>query len=438
MLKFYPQTKEAVTYLRKVLDSLVYDFTLRGEPYIFSAAVNACEFHELMKTLPEANRICYNLFLFGKTAAYEETTELLGKETTDTLIKMELLKDIGEGIKTNGYSILPSRGCYFLTGTAADSLSGYAGGMNLFNAELNELFSPYLPSAEKDRALELNTNLGSRVILNSLHSGKGIAVINKQATAKFNILLNGLENKIEIREDEDSFVIPAHEKFNMIYIHLPYHLEKNEGLNNLKNLCCKLDRISGNLSLDGKIVISGQTAGQENHPFLPADLKSLAETHRWNIRIVLENKISAGMFTYLAAEAAVKAGNLKRTPEQKTLAECVYFFTMYIKKTDATPKIDIFNLCNTWNKNNIPRLKEGIEFQPGQSMYLVVKHGKILAEVDEETLDFLKMCDGKQTLSELAKDCAVKHQKESSFEIEKAIAETLGVCRFLKREGVLK
>lgn len=463
MLNLTNYAKDAAKGLRKLLDSVIYDLPQRGQLYLFSAMVNSPEFEELLDTFPDKNRFCYSLFLLGKTLPYESVEKLLGKENVNSLIEIGLLRDTGEGIKTDGYVILPFQGGYFLTKISACSLTDYLGMMAGFDSQLSELLSPLLTVEKKDRVLELNTHLGSRAILNSRLGGTAVAITNNfdnADLAKFNVLLNGMEDKVEVRTESCPFQITGEDKFDIIYLHLPfwefpfdleyfYSKKRKGGLDNFKDLSNLEDFLNKHLASCGRVVISGQALGKEDYPFLITDFNCLFQNKGWNIQLSLENRITAGMFAYLSADISAKmsqnynsteelSDKLNRLLTEDTQVEYLYFFTLNIGKDDCHSKTHIFNLCNKWSKSDRPLLKEGLEFKSSQPMYMVSRQGSELAEVDEETLDFLKMCDGKCTLAELAKTCAAKHNKSSPFGIERVLMDALGICRFLKQKGILQ
>lgn len=463
MLKFCRKTKEAALSLKNLLDTCLYDLSLKGHPYLFGAMANLDNFEELIESFPKQSRLCYKLFLLGKTIAYDDIPRLFTSESLNSLLMTGLLKDTGEGIKTDGYSIFPLYDCYFAIKICAYNISAYLGPMAWFNPQLSELFSPFLPAENKNKILELNTCLGSRAILSAKKVEKATAVTPASENIdlfKFNALLNKTEDIVSIKNADDPLAAGKNEKFDIIYLRLPfieipvnlaclYLKKKNNELDNIKSLKVRLDDLSRYLTEDGKIIISGQAMGKEKYPFLATDLNDIFKSKNWEIRLILENRISAAMFAYSAVNLSTNLSrdcsptqelidNLQRLLTDETNAQYLYSFMMRVKKTKDNSDIQIFNLYNKWTKDIKPLAAENLKFESTQSMYIILKDNKELAEVDEETVDFLKMCDGKRALTELSKICAEKRGKTSAFEIDKAEEDALGICHFLKQKGILQ
>jgi hypothetical protein len=94
---------------------------------------------------------------------------------------------------------------------------------------------------------------------------------------------------------------------------------------------------------------------------------------------------------------------------------------------------------NPWHLTLRPRVKGELKFEVGTDTFSVSRNGQYLAEVDRETLEFLKQCDGQATVGRIIQSIYPHYMdKYANAGIDKAYSDALGICQNLERLGVLE
>lgn len=316
-------------------------------------------------------RACLNLLFLGKTLKIEEIEGWM--DGVEELQEIGLLEQSEEGIKTAGYSILPYLGRYFVVNLPAHyPTSGgrvplvYIGrdsfrlGQNLFVGNGGEV-------------LDLCSGSGIIAILSAPSARSVIGVeINKEAVevARFNVILNDLENKVEILKG-DLFRPIGSRKFDIIYSNPPfvpvppglvYSLYGDGGIDGLKVTRRILEALDEHLRVCGRFLMVGNAIGDDKRPFFVGILERLSIERNWAVKLILYGGEDDHLLLPIYFHRMLRYSIVPSTMNPRDIisdwmesykemgAEYVYSFLLSITKQASRPKVEIVRLHTHWGK----------------------------------------------------------------------------------------
>ncbi len=463
MLRFNGAGAPAVKALRSLLDRLRYDAvqkSMRGYQYFIDPWPNFLEFSKLLQYMPEDLQVCFELFMLGKPVALRDAERVVSSDLLESLASAGLLVLENNEAQTRNFCIISYLDHYFVTELPYFYPTCTRKNTKIYMGADSYWLAHNLLSSHHERVLDLCTGTGIQAILSSMSSSQSIGVdINEEAVnaARFNVCLNHLEDKLEIRQGNLYQAVEG-EAFDLIYANPPflpvpqgveYPLAGDGGEDGLKILNEIIGGFHKHLKDGGQAVIIGEALGDRSVPFLVAQMETLCKREGWDALIVIRDELplffQANMIAQLTsqiyerdqekAELANKWKELYKSLE----AEYLYPFILFVRK-EKGGKFSVIKPYQRWRASDRPLLAPHIRFEEVVTSYSIKDDsGKQVGEIDGETFDFLKLCSGSRRIEDIVAQLFPKyaHRYETQG-VEKALNDALHVCDALERMGAIK
>jgi hypothetical protein len=461
MIQFDEQLVPAVEALRHLLISCRYDAVqkaIREYQYFIDPWPNYKEFKKLIATVAEPLRSCYELLLLGDTIERTRVEKLLDPANVATFLAHGFFVEEKEGIRTNSLCIISYLDHYFLA-----ELPYFFPTCRRKNAKIYMGADSYWlahnhVSGFFDSVLDLCTGTGIQAILSSISAKNVIAVdLNENAVnaARFNVILNNVEDRIEVREgnlyeavDESGFdLIYANPPFLPVPENIEYPLAGDGGKDGLLVLGKIIDGLETHLNPNGQAIIISEVVGDRNGPFLDDALLRL-RNKGWDIQILVRGDMplffQAKMIAQLTSNIYGRDGEkAELTDKWKNLyqeinAEYLYPVVLFLRH-EVTHRYETIKPYQRWHTFDKPVVRSNISFNEAISSYEVKIEGKgKIGEIDCETYDFLNFCNGSHRIEDIVMKLIPKYQKRyESSGVDKALMDAISVCDTLERMGVI-
>ena len=120
----------------------------------------------------------------------------------------------------------------------------------------------------------------------------------------------------------------------------------------------------------------------------------------------------------------------------------VYNYYLKVEKTkQGQGSIEVIDMTTTWSKNDIPVLINDKDYQMQEfpQYYAICRNGKVIAQLDEATLKFIKKIDGKMTIEEIYQNLCEENKNIVNYlpKVE-AIQSLSEACGILKVRNIIE
>jgi SAM-dependent methyltransferase len=330
VLKLDPQR---IAGLSTFLDDLQYDAVQRSlRPNYFVWPFPPLDkFQQLVQNLPELQRFSYKVLLLGQTVRKKRLERIWGRARVQELLELGLLErdKITRLLRTANFSIVSLFGRYFVV-----SLNPYYPGSRDPNASIYigpdslTLAGHVLGADPVDRGLDLCSGSGIQAILLARKTKQVFAVeLHEEAvhTARFNAMLNGVGDKVEVRHGnlyeaapEGPFdLIVSNPPFIPVPSTVDFAMCANGGEDGLVVLKPLLEGLPSRLADDGRAIIYAEGVGDDKGPFVRQLLRDLAQRARWDIKLVMVSRLSVkGALILRAMSLSKLKGNVPEAPQE--------------------------------------------------------------------------------------------------------------------------
>jgi hypothetical protein len=313
--------RSAARRLYELLDDLQYDAVQRTlRPQYFSWPFPPLEpFQKLLLHLPERQRVSYEVLLLGQPCRLARLAELWGAALVDDLLGAGVLAvEPPDGVSTANFSVVSYLGRYFVV-----SLNPYYPRSRDPDAPVyigadSLTLAAALPDHRRVTCgMDLCTGSGIQAIMMAATAGKMVAVeLDEGAVraARFNALLNGVEDRVEVVHGDLYAAAPAG-PYELIVSNPPFlpvppgvHYPMcghggEDGMSVLKPL---LEGIPERLTPAGTALIYAEGVGDGEGPFVRALLAGLARGVGLDVRLVVTSRLS------VKSTLVLKAASLTR------------------------------------------------------------------------------------------------------------------------------
>ena len=127
---------------------------------------------------------------------------------------------------------------------------------------------------------------------------------------------------------------------------------------------------------------------------------------------------------------------------KKVNATSVYNYYLKVERTQpAQGSIEVINMTTTWSKDDVPVLKNNKDFQIQKfpQYYAICRNGKIIAQLDDATLTFIKKIDGKLTIEEIYQKLCEENKNVANYLPRVEAIESLAeACGTLKARNIIE
>ncbi len=302
--------RDLIAGLRALLDDLQYDAvqrTLRANYFVRPfPALEA--FQKLTLNLPERQRVSYEVLLLGQPIRRERLEALWGAGLVRSLLDLGLLEPADNlRLRTANCSIVSYAGRYFVVtlnpsypGSRDPDATVYMGADSLTLA--GHLLGPD-GTRRFRRALDLCAGSGIQAILAASFADEVQAVeLNPQAAhvARFNALLNGVEDRVTVEEGNLFDAAPAgaydlvvsNPPFIPVPAGVPFAMCGAGGEDGLVVLRPLLEGLPARLAEDGLAIIYAEGVGDAEGPFVRRLLTDQTGVEHLDVRMVVTSRLS--------------------------------------------------------------------------------------------------------------------------------------------------
>lgn len=415
---------------KKYLDDLDYDLIyqlLSGEVnYFFNPWQTYEHIVEKLYDIDPKKRVVYKLLLLGDKIDKSDAINVMGERIVNILFELNIIEEDCNFIKSKGYSLISYCDYYFIVGTPyfysncrEKDPAVYIG------ADTYKLARMHLSKKVKN-VLDLCTGSGIQVVLAARNADKGVGVeLNTKAypVTRFNILLNGLEDKIEIKNG-DLYKPVENLKFDVItsnppFIPVPkdinYSLAGDGGEDGLDIVTKIVKGYKEHLNPGGYGLMIGEAIGDENGVFMTKMLKEVLG-NQFSTKLFLTNRITieeqartvSGLTNIIKTKYEGKANEIyqKWIEMYRSLdAKYYYSFELKVKRLSEkeVPKFEILTTFPKWSSKDKPYICKEYEVENSgtEDINLIKVNGDIVSVLDKEATKLLSYIDGKTSIFDM-------------------------------------
>lgn len=359
--------------LRNVLGRMEYVFTCKTlrrtsdflDPWYDYETMKKC-----LGSLDTSYRNMFFLFALGQSADYEVIEAEIGKDDLEKLLSTGIwYKEDGQ-VKTNNYVILYYQGMVLVTEinpwleTCTNRNTDVYIGVDSLRLAEN------IPYRRGAKVLDLCSGTSIQGLMAAKSAAKVVSVeINKKTVpiTKFNVLLNGMEDIVEVREGDLYTVLKDDEKFDCIYANPPfipmldtvdYPICGGGGEDGLMVLRKILAGIPQRLNKDGEVIIFCECLGNDKEVFFDTEVETIAKQEEWSCFCTWNDRIIGGRQIELLAgltelfNKTFDAADFKakmREIYQRYKAEYLYSLIYKFKADGGNGKLQYIDVLNHWH-----------------------------------------------------------------------------------------
>jgi SAM-dependent methyltransferase len=348
-------------HVRMALDDLHYDTlqrTLRPDYYWTPYPVWE-EFKAAIAGLSPPLRTCFTLLLLAEPVPLADAQAQLGGRFIEDLLALGVLEQHEEGmVRTAGFSLLSYGSRYLLVSIPPTYPTCRDKTMPVYIGSETYVLAQELPySTAPDTVLDLCAGSGALAILIAPSSRRVIATdLNAEAVAaaRFNIALNGLETRVEVRQG-DLYTPVSGQRFDFIVANAPFvpvpagadaPMYGDGGDDGMRVLGPLLDGLDDHLTTTGRAVLYLVGMGDQQAPFILEPLETMARRDRFSVDVLVISRLAIKDVLLLRAAALVKDGGgglgmlprwqaMYRRSGAQNLAACL----LYIRRGEPTVRL---------------------------------------------------------------------------------------------------
>lgn len=380
------------------------------------------------------------LLYMGIDAPYDRLEEELGREDIALMVQSGIWRREGEWVKTNnlilfichGLQILTEINLWYETCTNPNT-DVYIGADSLRLAE-NIVFD------KGATVLDLCSGTGIQGLLAACSASKVVSVeLNPMAVpvTRFNIRLNGLESIIDLREGDLYNVLSPQERFDYIYANPPfipmvdnvaYPLCGSGGEDGLMVLNRIFEGLPNRLQAGGKAVIFCECLGNDRQVFFYKEVEQLSKENHWRTNVLCANRIESSLQINRIAELTglvnkenkgFQSGDLcKALSDVYKKLGATYLYSL-VYQIHACGKGDgvlrCINHYNGWDAEDSAMVAEGLVLEQNTDSRAVVKNGRKIGALNNETVDILEQLQQGKTVRQAAEALWTKYRGRRKY-----------------------
>lgn len=402
-MEFGKVARDAAEQLRQALDNAQYDvlaFALRGVGYYVDPWPNFYEFGRRITRLPTNIQTLLSLCYLGKPVGRREAEQSLGRELVELLVEGGFLKSEGDRVSSAGLGVVPYQGSYLACSLPANYPTS-VGSQPVYIGRDSYGLATALSALSGKSGLDMCSGCGIQAIQLAKRMERVAAVEfldEAAAIAEFNVALNNLDSKIEVRRgDMWSSIgggfdcVVANPPFLPIPKGLDYPATTNGGVDGLQQLLRVFTGLKTHLNNGGTFLMIGEAMGNSESPILVRHLHALVR-EGFQIDLVLISREIAIFIAYLLGE--VGSHVVQRNPHE--LAELFkenfarqgsgYYYHYFLRmRNTGRGGLDVIKLHGDWTPEDIPKkLAADSKVDTFVLGNLSETHRKILQKCDEK------------------------------------------------------
>lgn len=457
-------TPEGIAALRRVLKESNYLFlmkVLRGAGSFVDPWYDFNTMRQALEELSTPYKHSFFLLQMGIGSSRPELEAEIGKEALDGILSTGLWEEKDGTVNCCNLIVLTYEGLYLVTelnpwfeNCQNRNTDVYIGSDSLRLAE-NISFRP-------DAAvLDLCSGTGIQGLMAAKSARKVVSVeINPKAVpvTRFNVLLNGAENIMEVRQGDLYSVLAPDEKFDCIYANPPFipmlddvvypicGTGGEDGLQVLKSIIAGLpDR----LNPGGESVIFCECLGDESGVFFDDTLEAMCREQGWSC-IAAHTGRGPGNhqierladLTALFQEEFNKQDFIRRMRENYANLGAGYLYDiLYRIENTGHAAFEKADFYNPWHVTGRAEVAENAASKRKEGCIWLCLGSREIRMVSPDVEELISVLREGYTIEEAAKWLYFKYKKtligrKTSF--YGYLAAVLNSCRLLEKDGILK
>lgn len=413
--------------IRKYLLETNYDFLYQRINGSLNYFINPwASYKEIIYNLRDYDESIQNQFkllLLGERLELSEFGEL-DLEVVKSFINVGFLKCDNNYIWSEGYSIISYFNRFLVVSTLPDYKRDIVSQEIYMGIDSYRLIAA-LPNKIINSHLDLCTGSGIQAIMEShFVKNKSYGVdINKNAilVAKFNAILNEIDNKTQFIEsdlftcfgkDEKFDLITANPPFFPIPDNVPFPIQGNGGNDGLDIIRGIIKGIERHLTDNGVAIISAEGLGNANEPKV-CDVLRKNLSNNFKCEVFLQTRKPAMFFIDRIYSLITNTLNYpKDSKKYKELflelfnmydADSYYLLLIKISKTKSKNKIQVIRNYSHWNDNVIPIIDGAVEIKKGSFDCLLSANRKNIGTIPNIIAECISECNGNKRIEEIVK-----------------------------------
>lgn len=453
----------ALESLHELLEKSRYDAVqraARGIQYYMDPWPNFAAFSEILNRLPDDMQTLYRLFLLGQSVSRNKADKVIGTKIIQGLRSAGIVRHSGDDeIQTSNLSLVSYQNRYVLTDLPYYYPTCKRKDTRVYIGMDSYLLGQNLLAESRGDVLDLCTGTGFQAIQAASQTNRILGVELEPeavAAARCNVVLNGLEDRIEIVHG-NLYQAVGNARFDVIYANPPflpvpegvrYPLSGDGGYDGLKVLRTIVEGLPEHLKDDGRCALIAEGVGDRESPFLLEDLKKLFKGNKWNILMLIRGEMPLEYQAYVIAKMTSDIFGQYSCEElfsrwcemyARQGAEKLFSFHLFLERVPRGGRISVIRVSESGNPDDVPVLNSGIEYHPGTPSYFVHRNGKRLGEIDQEAREFLQLCDGKRTISQITAQLYPRYaERYAEGGLHRALFESMATCQTLAAMQVIR
>lgn len=461
-IKATPRTLPALRALHARLAESRYDAVqraMRGVQYYMDPWPNYAYFSAMLPRVPAELAALYRLLLLGDRVPQAEAAAALDEETLEGLGKAGILRRApGNCLETVNYSLVSYQDRYVFTDLPYFYPTCRKKDTRIYIGADSYLLGQNLLSDCRGEVLDLCTGTGFQAIQAASPACRvtGVELAPEAVgAARCNVLLNGLSERIEVLSG-NLYEAVGDARFDVIYANPPflpvpagvrYPLSGDGGYDGLKVLLRIVEGLPEHLNAGGRAALIAEGVGDDEGPFVAKELRRVFKGGRWNVLLLVRGEMPLEYQSYVIArmtselyreESCEELTEKWRAMYAEQGASRLFSFHLFIERVPRGGAIRSVRLSEVGSARDVPRPAPGLEYAPGTPSYFVSRQGKRLGEIDQETREFLDLCDGKRSIGEITAHLFPRYaERYRDGGLYRALYEAISTCATLSAMQVL-
>ena len=431
-----------VEALRRICDKTDYVFTVKAFRGLGAFLDPWYDFASMARCIDHADHPCpaaLRLLQMGVGAEETALTGALGQADVDCMVEAGIWRREGGRIETNNLVVTSYQGVLLLTeinpwyDTCTNRHTDvYIGSDSLRLAE-------NIQFRRGATVLDLCSGTGIQGILAARSAKRVVSVeLNKKATpvTRFNIRLNGLDDRIELREGDLYSVLRDGETFDCIYANPPfipmidgvaYPICGAGGEDGLYVLNRIFDGLPARLNPGGEAVFFCECLGDRDGVFFNRRVEALGRAHGWRTVLLMQNRLESALqisrmarLTALFNDSFDEAAFRARMEDiYRSLGATYLYSLIYCLHADGNGdgdgRIRCIDQCSPWDPADAALVYEDVHIGDNPGSHGVYRGDRQLGALNGESVDILAALRAGKTLRQTAETLWPKYSDKKKY-----------------------
>ena len=458
--------KKYTDALRNICEKIDYAFTIKAfrglhgwyDPWFDYASMARCFEH-----MENPCKAAFRLLHLGEAVDADALVAELGQADVAALIEGGLWYLEGREIHTNNYVVIPYQGLLLVVETNPWFPSCTNPNIDVYLGSDSYRLAENIGYHRGATALDLCSGSSIQGLLCARFAQKVVSVeLNPKAVpvTRFNILLNGCENIVELRQGDLYTVLQEGETFDCIYANPPfipmvddvsYPICGTGGRDGLVVLRRIVEGLPKFLNPGGEAIIFCECLGDGKGVFFDEDVEALGRQQGWQTTQILPNRLEGRhQIRKLTALTALFNHDLDEPALQQQM-EAIYqelgatYLYSVLYKINACGTGDgairRIRQYNPWDLGDAAALQPGVTIGDNANVQSVWRGKRHLGVLSQEKADILAQLQAGKSVQEIANALWNKYQNKARYQQDgypAFLSRVLETCMQFENLGAVK